>query len=148
MLTREVLQEISETRLKEAKLLYANGLYDGAKYILGYSLETAFKARICKVLNTNYPEKGDLRRVFYTHDFDTLIILAGLEREIDEQRYNLPQFGINWSLLTDGKNNASAWKETLRYEKIGSSNQNELKSLFLALEDGEHGVLTWLKNIW
>jgi HEPN domain-containing protein len=85
MIGRQDLKNISKTRLKEAKTLYKNGLYDGAKYLLGYSLETAFKAIICRILDTNYPERGDITRVYHTHKFDVLVVLSGLEKKIDEK---------------------------------------------------------------
>ena len=49
-LSRNDLKKISKTRLKEAKTLCDNKLYDGAMYLYGYVIETALKARICKVL--------------------------------------------------------------------------------------------------
>jgi len=59
MLTREDLQEISLHRLEEAKILYKQGQYDGAKYLLGYTLETALKARICKFWMLIIPTKAN-----------------------------------------------------------------------------------------
>ena len=147
MLSRTDLHKISRTRLKEAKVLLRSRLYDGAKYILGYSLETAFKARICKILDSDYPDRGDLSKTFFTHKFDTLVILSGLEKLIDAQKYKDPYFAVNWSLLTD-PTSASVWKETLRYEKIGTATLAEVKALILALEDKDHGVLTWIMRKW
>jgi len=144
---RKELKKISQTRLEEAKILLKHQLFDGAKYILGYSLETALKARICKILSVEYPEKGELTKVFFTHKFDTLIFLAGLENQIDAQKFRDPNFAQNWSILTDSSL-STAWKETLRYERIGTATHAEVSLLINALEDKNHGVLTWLKKKW
>ena len=49
MPTRTELIAISKTRFKEVRVLYRNRLYDGANYLSGYVIETALKARICKI---------------------------------------------------------------------------------------------------
>lgn len=142
MLTREDLQAISINRLKEAETLYEQGQYDGAKYLLGYTLETALKARICKILDSNYPDKGELTKVFFTHKFDILIVLAGLERQFNEKKDSDLTFESNWSLIIGG------WKEDLRYEKIGTAKKEHLDDLFNALRDENHGILTWIQERW
>lgn len=145
MLTREDLHKISINRLAEAKILHEKGQYDGAKYLLGYTLETALKARICKILDSNYPDKGELTKVFFTHKFDILIVLAGLERQLVEKRDTDPTFDDNWSLITGC---SSAWREDLRYERIGTALKEDIEVLFSALEDKTHGILTWLRELW
>lgn len=147
MLTRQDLHKISRTRLKEAKLLFDNDFFDGAKYIFGYCLETGLKARICRILDIPYPERGELTKVFFTHKFDTLVVLGGLEKQLDKKKYDDPTFGTNWFLLTD-PGSSFAWSEKLRYEKIESASKPELEILFDALENQNHGVLTWLKKRW
>jgi hypothetical protein len=66
MPSRTELKKISQTRLKEVKLLYNHRLYDGALYLSGYIIETALKARICKILDNNYPETGNVSKSFLT----------------------------------------------------------------------------------
>ena len=95
MLSRQDLREISKARLKEAKTLYDKGLFDGARYLIGYALETGLKARICKILDTPYPERGELVKVYHTHKFDVLILLAGLEKKLDKQKYDNTDFASN-----------------------------------------------------
>lgn len=133
---------ISETRLKEAKLLYANGMYDGAVYLLGYSLEAALKARICKILDSDYPDTGDHYRSFLTHKFEILIRLAGLQKQLDALKVANATFATNWSLL------ALAWSEQKRYTTIGTAAQADVADMIAALEDGTDGVLTWIKTLW
>jgi len=65
MPTKIELKKLARTRLKEAKVLYQNGLYDGACYLAGYVIELALKARICKVLDLDdYPETGEISKSF------------------------------------------------------------------------------------
>ncbi len=56
MTTRNQLKELALLRLREAEALHAVGLFDGAKYLSGYVLELALKARICRILDVEeYP---------------------------------------------------------------------------------------------
>ena len=141
MPSKEELKKLSKTRLKEVKVLFRNGLYDGAAYLAGYAIETALKARICKILNSDYPESGDISRSFLTHKLDNLVKLGGLEKALNIELANNIQFKVNWSLAT-------AWSETLRYKPIGSNSKDNLNNLITALEDGNNGVLTWIKKRW
>lgn len=140
MLSYNDLKQIAETRLSEARVLFEHHYFDGAAYLCGYVLEAAIKARICKNLNIQeYPKDNDLKNFFYSHDFDRLILLAGLQNEINMEKN--PAIFTNWSLLT-------AWKPEKRYVQIGTNKQEDVEALFLALEDGDAGLLTWLKSIW
>lgn len=141
MPNRNELKTISKTRLKEVKVLYRNRLYDGAKYLSGYVVETALKARICKILNSDYPETGEVARSFLTHKFDNLVKLAGLQSTLDTDLNANVNFKTNWSLVT-------SWTESFRYKPIGTSSQADLQDLLTALEDRNDGVLTWIKRRW
>ncbi len=138
MPTRQQLQTISKTRLKEVKALYRNSLYDGAKYLSGYVIETALKARVCRILDSDYPETGAISRSFLTHDLDQLIKLAGLQKAFDNGSVN---FKTNWSIVTN-------WSEVNRYIPIGTTLKANVEELLNALEDKNDGVLTWIKKRW
>jgi HEPN domain-containing protein len=45
MVTRQQLQELARTKLKEAEALYSAGFFDGCVYLCGYVVELALKAR-------------------------------------------------------------------------------------------------------
>lgn len=141
MPNRNELKTISRTRLKEVKVLYSNRLYDGAKYLSGYVVETALKARICKILNSEYPETGEVARSFLTHKFDNLVKLSGLQSTLDTDLNANVNFKTNWSLVT-------SWTESFRYKPIGTSSQSDVQDLLTALEDSNDGVLTWIKRRW
>jgi HEPN domain-containing protein len=142
MITHKNLKSIAFMRLKEAKVLYKNKLYDGAAYLCGYVVEAALKARICKNLNIkSYPDDGNLKTIFSSHDFDRLLLLSGLSEEISLSNKRNQQLFQNWSLLT-------AWRPERRYIPKGTHKKEDLKSMFKALEDRKSGFLTWIKKSW
>ncbi len=141
MPTRNELKIISKTRFKEVKVLHRNRLFDGAKYLSGYVVETALKARICKILNTDYPETGEIAKSFLTHKFDTLVKLSGLQNTLDNELNANINFKTNWSLVT-------SWTESFRYKPIGTSSQTDVQDIIIALEDTNDGILTWIKKRW
>jgi len=141
MPSRLELKKISNTRLKEVKVLYRNQLYDGARYLSGYIIETALKARICKILDADYPETGEISKSFLTHKFDNLVKLGGLQKTLDNELAANANFKANWALVT-------GWKETYRYRAIGTSSQSDVQDIINALEDKKDGVLTWIKKRW
>jgi len=133
------LKAISESRLLEAKALNAEGLYDGAHYIVGYAVETALKAHICKILQTDYPS-GSIKASFMTHDLSDLVKLSGLKSRFDVLMDTVPEFKANWSLIK--------WTEQYRYEPIGTISQQAMVEVFEALEEPVNGILTWIKTSW
>jgi HEPN domain-containing protein len=142
MPTKIELREMAKTRLKEAKVLYDNGLYDGACYLAGYVIELALKARICKLLDINdYPPNGDISRAYKIHDLDQLLRLAGLENKFNTAKLANPNLLANWSLI-------SLWNEQYRYRPIGTSIKVNTEHIINALEDSTDGVLTWIKSRW
>jgi len=141
MPSRNELKKISKTRLKEVEVLYRSRLYDGAKYLSGYVVETALKARVCKILDSDYPESGEVSKSFLTHKFDTLVALGGLQKTLDNELNSNVNFKTNWSLVT-------SWTEAFRYKPIGTSSQTDVQDLINALQDANDGILTWIKRRW
>jgi HEPN domain-containing protein len=135
-------QKIAKCRLAEAKHLFKEKKYEGASYLIGYTIETALKARICKVLNlSDYPPKIARQESFKTHSIDALIILAGLEKDLEAKKYADPAFAANWSVST-------GWKETWRYEKIGTVTKEKTKELIKAVSNRTSGIFPWIKTKW
>lgn len=141
MPNRAELKIISNTRFKEVKVLFRNRLYDGAKYLSGYVVEAALKARICKILDADYPETGEISKSFLTHKFDTLVKLGGLQKTLDNELNSNVNFKTNWSLAT-------SWTEAFRYEPIGTSSQRDVQDIINALQDRNDGILTWIQKRW
>ena len=138
-MNREDLKNLSRTRLKEAKILHKKGQYDGAAYLIGYALETALKARVCRILDADYPDTGDLGKVYKTHDFDQLIRLGGIRKKFDDKLVVDFTFQSNY-------NKINGWKESWRYES--GKSKAFVDDLFRVLEDKNSGILTWLKKLW
>jgi HEPN domain-containing protein len=139
MIKYQDLKKLAELRLNEAKVLEQNKMYDGAAYLCGYVVEIALKAKICKTLGiTEYPDDGNYKSTFSSHDFDRLKLLAGLQEEITLKHKRL---FTNWSLLTQ-------WKPERRYDPVGTHSKQEVKQLFKALENPGWGFLGWIRKIW
>ena len=139
---RAELKELAKTRLREARALFACGLYDGSYYLAGYVVELSLKARICRLLDMeDYPESGDLSRSFKIHKLDDLLRLAGLERRFEKAKMANPNLLTNWSLVTE-------WKEDFRYKPVGSSTKLRAQDTIAALEDKNDGIFTWIKKYW
>ena len=141
MIRRE-LQKIALVRLKEAKTLYDNGLYDGAVYLCGYVVEAALKARICRHLQMKeYLDTGDMKSMFLSHDFDRLLLLSGLKNRINLANRRRTNLFKHWSLLT-------TWTPDMRYASVGTYDQRYAGDLIKALEDANDGFLVWIKKLW
>jgi HEPN domain-containing protein len=139
MATRKQLKELALLRLREAEALFECGLYDGARYLSGYVIELALKARICRVLDLEeYPDTGELRRVYATHDLDQLLKLAALSRKLSLGNKTL---FANWSI-------AALWKPERRYDVAGTTSRGDAEDILKAIKDKPYGVLTWIKKHW
>ena len=145
MADRKQLKELAHARLKAAKILMNKHDYDGAVYIVGYVLELALKAAICKRLNfQEYPDQGsstvkdEVANIFRTHDFGILLTLAGLSADLSLATAS-SRLLQNWSDLT-------TWKSSSRYEPIGTYKATDAQRMVEALEEKPDGMLTWLKG--
>jgi len=136
------LKALAEIRLKEARTLHRNKLYDGSAYLCGYVVELALKARICKHLNIpEYPDSGDFKLIFSSHDFDRLLLLSGLQKDINIANITNKKLYTNWLLLTQ-------WKPEQRYQPIGSYSQAKSRELIQALTSRRWGFYKWITTIW
>ncbi|MGO9315536.1 MAG: HEPN domain-containing protein [Syntrophobacteraceae bacterium] len=141
MLTRAALKELAKSRLKEAKVLCDCGLYDGAHYLAGYVVELALKARICRVLDVDFPDKGEISQSFKTHNLKTLLGLAGLSTKFENAKVNNPGLLASWSTI-------EKWSETFRYDPVGTSEEEKTKDFIDAIENPNDGIFTWIKKYW
>jgi hypothetical protein len=141
MVTRQQLRDLSLLRLREAETLFTAGLFDGSAYLCGYVVELALKARICATLGVNeYPENGSrrLKDALWSHDFDDLKLLAGMEHEFSATR---PVLLANWSI-------ASKWEPGRRYEPVGTYNQAAAQEILDAIRAKPDGVLECISSRW
>jgi hypothetical protein len=115
-------------------------MYDGCVYLSGYVVEFALKARICKILDLEeYPDKGDSGKIFKTHDFEILLLLAGLQKEVSLTK-NKALFD-NWSTATK-------WKPEQRYSPAGTHSEIEARDRLSSIKNRPNGVLAWLIKRW
>jgi HEPN domain-containing protein len=137
-MSRKQLQILAKLRLEEAEALYNAKLYDGSVYLVGYAVELALKARICRLLKVpEYPL--DAGQSFKVHDLDLLKVLAGLSAEISVTK-NIELFN-NWS-------KAVTWDPEQRYEAPGKHTAATAKIILNSIRAKPNGVLTWLSKRW
>jgi len=138
--TIQNFKDLAEKRLEEVKLLFDARDFDGAKYLSGYVIECALKARICLILDIDFPDSGEIGKLYKSHDFSRLVTLAGLKNLLDNRKNQSQDFTNNWSIVT-------SWNENLRYN-IGTFNRVDIQELLIAIEDENDGVFTWIKTLW
>lgn len=136
---REDLKRICEYRIKEAKILYENGRFDGAYYLLGYALECSIKCCISRQIKEHTIPDRKLINDFYQHDLNKLMSLSGVKQKFDDACNADIDLKLNWAVATN-------WSEQKRY-KHGLS-WRETKDFFEAVHDKNSGVLQWIKNWW
>jgi len=146
MQTVQEIKNLADSRLKEARLLYDNGYYDGAAYIVGYAVELILKAKVCELLEVpdffheNSSVDGKVLRSFKTHDLEALLILSGLRNKFQLAKRNNIDLADNWIIICE-------WSENRRYLPKGTfSAQNTLEFLN-AISDNQNGFKTWIENI-
>jgi len=136
------LKKIATTRLREARVLYKAGFYDGAAYLTGYVVEISLKVVICKNLNIDtYPDEGNDKKFFRSHDFDRLLLLSGLSEKINAKNKTSTGLFANWSLITQ-------WGPERRYVKVGTYNKKDVKEILDALVNRNDGFFNFIKQIW
>jgi HEPN domain-containing protein len=137
-MNRVGLQEIANTRIREASALLAAGFPDGAYYLAGYAVECALKACIAKKTREHdFPEKK-LANESYTHKLQDLLRLSELKSEFDGARQLDQHLNANWRIIQD-------WSEESRYEKWTFQ---EAASLLSAIDDQPGGILPWIRRRW
>ncbi|MEK6303596.1 MAG: HEPN domain-containing protein [Acidobacteriota bacterium] len=137
-MNRKDFKSLALTRLREARVLLANGEYSGAYYLAGYVVECALKACIAKrTKRHDFPDKTTVNES-WTHRPVKLIGPAELEISLAAKIKADPVFGRNWA-------NVIRWGEDSRYELKA---EREAVDLIKAISDRRHGVLRWLKQHW
>lgn len=137
-LNRANLQELSRIRLREAKILLDERLYDGSYYLAGYSVECALKACIARrTKQFDFPDKKVVVSS-HTHDLASLVKTAELGPELDKQIESSPSFGRNWAVVKD-------WNEQSRYRTTSARKAHDFYS---AITGRRNGVMRWISLHW
>lgn len=151
MTNPEEIRKLAKQRLQEAKILYENGMCDGAFYLAGYSVELTLKAKICERLGipnlfdeTNADAKsikgiGEIRKTLKTHNLFILLIFSGLKVKFDDEKATNKDLAKANSLLFN------AWDENARYKPCGYMRDKDVEKL-ISLLSGNNGILTWIEQ--
>ena len=138
-MNRTDFQTLTKLRVREAKVLLRAKYYDGAYYLLGYSVECALKACVAKQMRRfDIPDKKLINDI-YTHDLGKLLSISGLEPEYRKESLRNPAFELNWTVVKD-------WSEKARYAT--GLTKSEVEDFFSAVLSQKNGVLPWLKKSW
>lgn len=141
------LKSVSQLRIKTVELLIGGKDWDSAAYMMGYTLECALKAVICKTLHLiSYPEntrKNIVDSYFMTHKFDQLLTPSGME-DIFSSRGHKDLFR-NWSEFT--KEYPDDWP-AMRYDRQRQKQFDEakVKKLYNNLTEKPRGILTIINS--
>jgi hypothetical protein len=131
-------QKISELRVQEAETLLRSKQPDGSYYLMGYAVECALKACVCKqVKEYDFPNK-EIANKAHTHDLEQLLKLSGLDPGFKEECKVNENLTLNWATVKD-------WSESKRYETGITEAQ---ASDFHRACTGKDGILEWIKRKW
>jgi len=128
MISYKKLQKIADTRLKDSRVLYKRGQFNGAVYICGYANEFALKAIICKKLKLHgIPNiKEEFQSItktiegIRTHDLEKLLELLRTlkgKKIVDEIHTD---HSSEWNKILD-------WSPEQRYLPIDEKSKKEWK---------------------
>jgi HEPN domain-containing protein len=138
-LTRGDFQKLSTLRVREACLLLRAGLYDGAYYLSGLSVECGLKACIAKATRRHdFPDKQVVIDS-WTHDLAKLLKTAGLGEARVRAGKADGAFERNWVIAKD-------WAVDARYGH--SVTKETARDMYAAVTARGSGVLRWLKQRW
>jgi hypothetical protein len=137
-MNRILLQQLAETRVRDAGALLAASQWSGAYYLAGYAVECGLKACIAKLTNQHdYPNKQFAQQC-YTHNIEDLVKVAGLDLQRNADSNSNSAFGSNWLVVKD-------WDEKARYQQW---TEPQARKLFAAVTDANNGVLPWINGRW
>ena len=138
MLKRKQLINLARTRIKEARVLFEQGCYDGAYYLGGYAVECGLKACIARFTQRHdFPDKKTVD-ASHVHDLVQLLTVAKLKASLDAEKEADSKFTLNWAVVKD-------WTEKSRYQK---NNKKAAQDLLDAIDDPTNGVLPWISRNW
>jgi len=136
---RAQLQQLSDIRLRDVRVLLEAGQFAGAYYLAGYAVECALKACVARqVRQFDFPNKS-LANAAFTHHIERLVKVAGLELDFENDRNANPALELNWAVVKD-------WSVTVRYDvRISEALAREMYSACTARK---HGILPWIRIRW
>jgi len=135
---RSDFQALAEKRLKESRVLFENGCFDGSYYLAGYVIECALKACIAKQTQQHdFPRERKFVEAVYSHDFAKLLGSADLATLFERLDTNDKVLAVKWNVVKD-------WTEQSRY---GTQDEKKARDMLDAVSDPQ-GVFECLKRYW
>ena len=137
---RVQLQQLSNDRIEDARILLDNRRWTAAYYLAGYAVETALKACILKFVDDTGVIFTDKRfaEKCWTHRIEDLVKQANLEPQRGQDIGQNPVLGGYWGVV-------EAWTEISRYEQ---KTEAEAKNLYEAVTNDPDGVFRWIQRHW
>ena len=143
-MNRDDFQKPAVIRLKEARVLLAAELPDGAYYLAGYAVECALKACIAKrTQQHDFPDKKLVDKS-YSHDVEKLLDAAGLSDLLKKEIAGNEELALDWEAVRE-------WSEQSRYDLFSGTPLGGLVTaqlLIEAVESEKGGVLRWIRQSW
>lgn len=150
MPSRAELHTLTYQRIDEAKVLLPLNFADAAFYLVGYSIELALKAAVCRTLDQNdfyQPDRGNkaaryvqdrIFREFKTHNYSDLLVLSGLSAKFETAREVDVSLNDAWEQI-----DYMSWSEQVRYQS-GTKSPVEVYDFLNAVET----LVQWISNYW
>jgi hypothetical protein len=144
-LNQAELRQLSQERVKDAKILLDGGRWEFAFYVAGYAVECALKSCVlARMIHTGWVFDNDVKKIdeCRTHEFMSLVTIAGMRDELNTRlRLSVTAgdaFVANWDV-------AKSWSVSTRYE---SKSEAQARELYSAITDEPDGVLIWIRSFW
>lgn len=132
------LKKLTDLRLRESQALLKSRCPSGSYYLAGYAVEAALKVCIVKQFKPfTMPDRETVSKA-YTHNFEHLIRLAGIEADHHQELKSSVNYRANWSTVKD-------WSPDARY---AATEQLVARDFLAALTDTTDGVIPWIKRHW
>jgi hypothetical protein len=138
-MNRFELQQLSDARIQDARVLVEAHRWTGAYYLVGYSVECALKACAARRFREHEVPDKTVVNDFYTHRLDRLLGISDIQTELEARIRSDIAFRANWHTVRD-------WNETTRYDL--STTETQARNLLNAISETNNGVQPWLKAWW
>jgi hypothetical protein len=116
------IRQLADTRIEEAEILLEAEKFGGAKYLAGYAIELTLKAKVFEHFQYEklFTSSNEYRKYVTKHDFDTLLLFAGLHKKLNDAQDEDKE-------LMKAYSNVSSWDPEWRYSYKGDLTKNKKK---------------------
>ena len=126
MTTRTEWQELADERILDAQanLVPAVGRWSAAYYLIGYAVECGLKSCVLTFVGAHSEVIYEDRRFSqdaWTHDIESLVVLARLKADRDADAVANPALYTNWQHVKD-------WTEQARYVRKNQAERSNFST--------------------